>query len=121
MLCAALACALPVGRFLVGQRHGAAAIQLAPRFAFHQHPDTVRQTVDSVLLPRHNIREIIDRAIQMGNLFFKVGLMGHGFLYGFAAGFAKPRFQSSGWPRSVPVGFLAAFVGRAVARGGRAR
>ncbi len=59
-------------RTLIGENHSLAAMRLALALALHQHLDAARQPVDLGLLDGHHIGQVIDRADQMGQLFFQM-------------------------------------------------
>lgn len=59
-------------RALIGQDNAISRGAFAFRFAMHQHLDPAGQAVDLGLLGGDDIRQVIDRADQMGQLFFKV-------------------------------------------------
>jgi len=59
-------------RALIGQRHGSARIHFAPCLAGHQHFQTPRGDCQVGLLAGNDIGQVVDRARQMGDLFFKM-------------------------------------------------
>lgn len=71
--------------FLIGQWHGAACLKLASGFAFHQHGKAPRCQRQFGFLTGHDVRQFIDRARQVGDLFFKMCCVGHSLLSSWRA------------------------------------
>ena len=66
-------------RFLIGERDAAARIQLAVFLALHQHADAVGEPGDFNRLLGDDIGQLVHRAVQVGDLFFELCLVGcHG-------------------------------------------
>lgn len=62
---------------LIRQRHRPACVQFAPCFTLHQRGKPSLDHGQFRLLARHNIRELLDRAGEVGDLFFQVGYICH--------------------------------------------
>jgi hypothetical protein len=76
-----------MGRPLIRCRGSAAT--LAVNFAFDQHHHAAGQQRNVPFLPGHDIGQILDRAGQVRDAFFKGGLIGHGVQEARAEGFCK--------------------------------
>ena len=59
-------------RALIGQRDRGAGIGLALGLALEQDPQAARLLVQLGALFAHDVRQVIDRAGQMGDFFLKV-------------------------------------------------
>ena len=66
-------------RALIGQRDRAAGVGFTLRLALHQEAEAAAEDVDLARLAGDNLREVFDRAGQVGDLFFERGQRaGHG-------------------------------------------
>jgi len=65
-------------RPLIRKRDCAASLDFASGFTFHQKSEPSLNDRQFRLLPRHDFRQILDRAGEMGDLFFQVRYICHG-------------------------------------------
>lgn len=79
---------------LICQRHRPASFQFAACFALHQHGEPSLDSRQFRLLPSQNIREFLDRAGEMGDLFFQVSYICHGHYQRPRRAFCKSRAMS---------------------------
>lgn len=62
---------------LVTDGHGPACVQFPLCLPLHQNAQAVRQFAQLVLLPCDDIGQVVNRATEVGDLFFEAGLIGH--------------------------------------------
>ncbi len=63
--------------FLISQRHCATGVQFSGGFPFHQQGQPAGCLCQFGFLPCYDIRQILHRAGEVGDLFFEIGDIGH--------------------------------------------
>ena len=99
--------------FLIGQWHGAACLKLASGFAFHQHCKAPHGQCQFGFLTGHDVRQFVDCAGQVGDLFFKMCCVGHGLLSSWRALQRKERLLCAVAAGGI-LSFFAKMIGGAV-------